>query len=450
MKALKWLGSTVAVIVGGVGVALIAWNILDRGPAIAPATADANGFDVSHLLVLVDGYMSATAYADGQLYPIEGAADLIVSLDGIGTDVVERTDTVASNTVMGWPGAMTADSAGRFAYVVESRKGAPQGVAAMESVFDGLPQGTLMTTVDLESGAVVGITEVCTRPNSIDLSADETWLLIACGDAAAELTVVPLENGQPSSPRSFDLDLPDITERPDIDGGVSYAMIHPDGSAAGYILANLGVGLVTFTLDADGIPSGATAEAPTLEGEWNSVGRWTNSGNHFLVADVAWGPAPTDAVINGDGQILSFALSPDDDVRGVVSAATVSKSPEAFEINRAGDRLVVVNMERTYLPSGMLSLVPGRSAASLSLVSVDDETGMLETLGEPVGFVGVLPEDAVFDADGDRVAVVIYQDHDAPRSDGWVEVFAIDNDQIQATGERIPLPRGAHDLFALD
>ncbi|MEO1746053.1 MAG: hypothetical protein AAFR13_05935, partial [Pseudomonadota bacterium] len=299
------------------------------------------------------------------------------------------------------------------------------------------------------TGAVVATTEVCFRPNSIDISPDETWVLIACGDGAAEMTVVPLDNGQPGTPRSFDLDLPNLTER-DSDQGLTYAMVHPDGAAAGYVLSNVGVGLVRFELAADGIPSAAIAEAPTTDGEWLSVGRWTNSGAHFLVADVAWGPAPTDAVFNGNGAILSFALSPDTDTRGLVSSAIVSKSPEAMEMNRAGDRIIAVNMERTYLPGGILSIVPGRTASSLSLVSVDDATGALETLGEPIGFEGVLPEDAVFDADGDRIAVVIYQDHDAPLSDGWVEVFAVENDEILATGTRIPLPRGAHDLFALD
>ena len=41
-------------------------------------------------------------------------------------------------------------------------------------------------------------------------------------------------------------------------------------------------------------------------------------------------------------------------------------------------------------------------------------------------FVACLPEDAVFDADGDQIAVVVYQDHDAPRSEGWVRFFNVD------------------------
>ena len=450
MRILKWIKGSVAAVVGLAVLTIVGWNVVDRAPSVAEAAAEAEPFDRSRLLVLVDADMAATGYADGQLHPIDGATDVLVTIDGLGTEAPQLTQVSASNTVMGWLGAMTADAAGRFAYVVESRKAAPAGVAQMASVFAEMPDGTLLTPIDLTTRAVVSTTEVCTRLNSVDIAPDESWLLITCGDTLGEVAVVPLTNGQPGAPRIFDLDLPDMEARPGIDDGLTYAMIHPAGAAAGYIVSNVGVGLVRFELDDAGVPVSAVAEAPLREGTWLTVGRWTTTGDHFLAADVAWGPAPTDAVFNGNGQILSFALSPEDENRGVVSSAIVSKSPETFELNRAGDRLVAVNMERTYLPGGMFSIVPARGASSLSLVSVDAATGQLETLGDPAGFEGVLPEDAVFDADGDQIAVVIYQDHDAPRSDGWIETFAVQDDEILRTGQRLMLPRGAHDLFALD
>jgi hypothetical protein len=450
MRIVKWVAAGLAAVITGLAIALGLWNVIDRAPPIAEPAAEADGIDLSRLLVLVDGDMAATAYGDGRLYPIKGAQDSLVILDEPNDPKPERRLVPASNTVMGWPGATTADAAGRFAYVIEGRTPPPPGVDRMTNIFSEMPDGTLLTTVDLDSGKVVSTRPVCRRPNSIDLAPSGRWLVIACGDIDAELAVVPLEDGQPGAVRSFDLNLPDIAARPDIDGGLTYAMIHPSGSAAGYILSNLGVGLVQFTLDDTGVPISAEAEAPAQKGDWLTVGRWTRAGDHFLVADVKWGPTPLGAVFVGDGQVHSFALSPDDDRRGIVSSATVSKSPEALEMNRAGDRLVVVNMERTYLPGGPLALVPGRTRSSLSLLRVDDATGVVETLGDPIGFRGVLPEDAVFDADGDRLAVVVYQDHGEPRSDAWVEIFAVGGDEIVPTGRRIPIPRGAHDLFALD
>lgn len=452
MRRARWIAAIVGGVAALAAAGILAWNVLDRGPAVAPVRAAAAGLDLSRLLVLVDGDMAATGYADGRIYPIAEAGDLLVTLDDPGADDPVRREIPAGNTVMGWPGAMATDPAGRFAYVVEGRRSPPDGVERLDDVFAQMPTGTALTTIDLATGDVVSTIDVCLRPNSIDVAPDGGWLLVACGDEEGEFTMVPLAGGQPSTPRRFDLDLPDLTLRGEIDAGLSYAMIHPGGGAAAYIRANRGVGLVRFALDDDGVPVSAEAEPPVLDdaAAWLTVGRWTRSGGHFLVADVEWGPAPIGALLVTDGQVHSYALSPQDERRGIVSSAAVSKSPEAIELNRDGTRLVAVNMERTYLPGGVLALAPGRRASSLSLVAVDDASGALETVGEPVGFRGVLPEDAVFDADGDRIAVVVYQDHDAPRSDGWVELFAVEDDAIVPTGRRIPMPRGAHDLVALD
>jgi hypothetical protein len=330
-----------------------------------------------------------------------------------------------------------------------------RSIERVDGVWVGFPVSRNLTTVNLETGEVVSQIDVCREPMSVDIAPSGDWLLLACRDDQNELTVVLLDSeGLPADSRAFDLEVPSYATR-DNATGASYAVVHPSGQAAAVILDDQAVTLARLDVDVDGMPMSATAETPELYTDrWLSVARWTRSGNHLLVADVAWGPRPTDAVLNGPGAILSLALSPEDDARGLISEATVSKSPEAFEMNRAGDLLAVVNMERTYLPGGPLSLVPARGASSLSLVGVDDTTGMLTTYGEPVGFRGVLPEDAVFDADGDQIAVVVYQDHDAPRSNGWLSFFDVDRSgaepTLTLTDRRIDLPRGAHDLAIID
>lgn len=448
-----WLAGAPVVIVALGAAALGGWHVMDGAPAVPAPSATATAFDSGRLLVLADADMTATAYANGQLFPIAGQQDALIVLDRPGSAAPERTDIPASNTVLGWPGSVVVGPGGRFAYIVESKSPIGRDVERVGSVFTDLPDGRRLITVDLQSLAVVDERPVCLGPKSVDIDPAGRWLVIPCNNDAGELAVVALTDGMPADIRVFDLDLPVLAERPR-DAGLTYAMVHPGGAAAGVIAANRGVALVAFDLDADGIPTAATAEAPDVQDGWLTVARWTESGDHFLVADVAWGPAPLDAVFNGDGAILSFALSPEDDRRGVVSTATVSKSPEAMELNREGDLLAVVNMERTYLPGGPLTLIPAREASSLSLVAVHTETGRLTTIGDPVGFRGVLPEDAVFDADGDQIAVVIYQDHDDLLSDGWVEFFTVDptaaDRPFTSTGRRIALPRGTHDLFVID
>lgn len=452
-RVTRWLVVTVGTLVGLLALGLSAWHVLDRTPTPARAALSESSFDASHLLVLADADMAATAYADGVLYPID-ASDQLITLANLESEQVERGSVGVSNTVMGWPGSLTVSDDGRFAYVVSSRGSPPPSVTELEQgVNVGMPVSRTLTTINLGNGDVKEM-DVCLKPLSVSLAPSGNWLLIACGDATNELTVVALGEGRPGEIRAFDLDVPAYKLR-ETDAGASYAVVHPGGEAAGVMLENHAVTLVRFEMDTAGVPVAATAETPRELDRWLSVARWTRRGDHLLVADVAWGPGQTDAVTNGPGSILSFALSPDGEQRGLVSEATVSKSPEAFELNRDGTLLATVNMERSYLPGGFpLGLVPGRGASSLSLVGVDDATGELTTYGEPVGFRGVLPEDAVFDADGDQLAVVVYQDHDAPRSGGWVSFFEVNTagepPQLQFTGRRIPLPRGTHDLYVLE
>ena len=450
-RAARWSVVTVGALVGLLALGLGAWHVLDRTPTPAGAEFSESSFDASQLLVLADADMAATAYADGVLYPID-ASDRLITLSNLESEQVERGSVGVPNTVMGWPGSLTVSGGGRFAYVVSSRGSPPSVTELGQGVNVGMPVSRTLTTVDLGNGDANEI-EVCLKPLSVSLAPSGDWLLIACGNATNELTMVALSGGRPGEVRAFDLDVPAYELR-ETDAGASYAVVHPGGEAAGVVLENHALTLVRFEMDAAGVPVAATAETPRELDRWLSVARWTRRGDHLLVADVAWGPGQTDAVTNGAGSILSFALSLDGEQRGLVSEAAVSKSPEAFELNRDGTLLAAVNMERSYLPGGFpLGLVPGRGASSLSLVGVDDVTGELTTYGEPVGFRGVLPEDAVFDADGDQLAVVVYQDHDAPRSGGWVSFFEVtagEPPQLRFTGRRIPLPRGTHDLYVLD
>jgi len=438
------------------GGAILAWHVFDDTPQPTEAQNVAGTLDLSRLLVLVDADMAATAYADGQLHPIDGADDLLIRLDSPSGEVA-RANLAVTNSVMSWPGAMTVSPDRRFAYVAADRGQVERSIAAFDDFYEGMPKTRTLSVISVEDMEVVAQLEVCQNPHAIDVAPSGGWLAVFCGDPAGEIAIIALEDGlpdsQPDALRSFDLDLPDLAMVPR-DQGLTFGAVHPSGAAAGIILSNVGVSLVRFDLDENGVPISAVAEEPTRAGGLLSMARWTRAGNHLLVADTGWGPAPTDALFNGPGAVLSFALSPSDSERGVVSTARVGKSPEAIELNRNGDLLIAVNMERTGVPGGLLSIVPGRSASSLSLVAVDQDSGTLTTLHDPVGFRGVLPEDAVFDADGDHLAIVVFQDHDAPRSDGWIEVFGIEgsgNDrQIIPTGRRIELPRGAHDLFAID
>ncbi len=428
------------------------------GPALEdrPIDPTPGRFDGRALLVLSDTDMAGTAYADGVLKPLAGASDtLTVFRAPIAAGGEARIG--ASNSVMGWPGAIDASPDGRFAYVVETRAPAPAGVAAFKGgVNSGMPKGRLLTAIDLAdltAPRVIGTLEVGEEPTSVHVAPNGKFALVSRKESEASVAAIILENGGPT--RLVPLALPLAVEAGSAeDRGALYVRLAPNGIDFVINIANTHLQFARLTFSPDGLPIAAVAVGDAVPvGKWITVLRWALDGRHVLVSDVAWSGSQLGAVLNGPGQILSVAFEASGAHR-IVSQQQVSLSPEGFDINRAGDLLAVVNMERTYLPERLPYQVFGRRERnSLSLISFDAATGLLRAVDGPVAFDGVLPEDAVFDADGDMIAVAVFHAKEEAPQAGWVEYFRIDrtrsSPRLIPTGQRTPTVRGAHDLQLL-
>ncbi len=62
----------------------------------------------------------------------------------------------------------------------------------------------------------------------------------------------------------------------------------------------------------------------------------------------------------------------------------------------------------------------------------------------------MLPEDAVFDADGKSVAVVIYNYREKSPKKGAIEFWNViggDKPKLERTGFKIDVTRGAHSMY---
>ena len=108
-------------------------------------------------------------------------------------------------------------------------------------------------------------------------------------------------------------------------------------------------------------------------------------------------------------------------------------------------------MERTYLPNlPVLAVWSKRRLYTLSLLSIDPETGMLDTLDD-IRIAGVLPEDVIFDEIGRNLAVATFHRRKGPdRLRGFIDLFTITEDgQLESQGVTQPVMRGAHDLVRL-
>lgn len=425
------------------------------GPSLQdrPTDLGAARFDGRALLALSDTDMAGTAYADGVLKPLPGASDTLAILRATASAGGEARIS-ASNSVMGWPGALDVSPDGRFAIVVETRGPAPPGVAAFkQGVTAGMPKGRLITAIDLTDLAAprsLATLDVGEEPTSVHVAPNGRFALVSRKEAAAPVVAVMLENGAPS--RLVPIALPlAVDAGRENDRGALFVRLAPNGTDFAINVANTHVQFARLEFDAEGLPTGAAAIGDAFPaGEWISVLRWAPDGRHLLVADVAWGASDLGAALNGPGQILSIAFDAGGAHR-IASHQQVSLSPEGFDINRDGDLLAVVNMERTYLPERLpYTLFGRRERNSLSLLGFDAATGALSAVDGPVAFAGVLPEDAVFDADGDMVAVAVFHAKAEAPDAGWVEYFRIDRTgaapRIVPTGQRTPTVRGAHDL----
>ncbi|MFW6413509.1 MAG: hypothetical protein ACOC0V_05180 [Oceanicaulis sp.] len=103
----------------------------------------------------------------------------------------------------------------------------------------------------------------------------------------------------------------------------------------------------------------------------------------------------------------------------------------------------------------LLRFWPGRNRSSLRLVSLDRETGEISLEGDEVFFGGVLPEDAIFDADGDSIAVAVFHLRSGPgRRLGFIDLWRVeespDGPRLTNTGNRLATVRGPHDLVRLE
>lgn len=411
------------------------------------------------ILAAADADMAATAYADGRLEPLgsgEGA-DALVLITHAEDGLRERDRAPASNSVVSWPHIIAAGRDGRTVYVVEARGPAPAGADRVDSAYDAFPDGRRLQAYRVENGEItpIGDTPAGLNPQSVSLSPDGRWLVAASEDPDAEAVFVPLDpTGRPGAPLMINLDPPYR------EGGESRLRGLAWSPAADLIAANVEnerLAIYRVERDRNGRPAAMALAGPAIEigGRW-TVADWTPDGRTLLLADTGWGSGRgLNMLFNGPGRLISIRVDADASAR-VVDELRTGLSPEGFAISPDGRLAAVVNMGRTYLHDAwFLRLWPQRDRASVQLVAIDPATGALSRRGEPVPVEGLLPEDAVFDADGDAIAVAVFHERSGPgRRRGFVDVYPIvaapDGPRLQRRIARAETMRGPHDLIRLD
>ncbi|MEL6663337.1 MAG: hypothetical protein AAFR33_10060 [Pseudomonadota bacterium] len=422
-----------------------------------PGFTEAPGAFEGRFLAVSDADMAGTAYADGQLEPFEGALDTMILFD----DGAAIATAPAPNSVISWPQIVDVHPSRPTAYVIETRGAALAGLQAMESVYSEFPVGTALNIFDT-SGAdldrTLELDGLLENPQSVEVSADGRFLLIAQDTDGAEIAILPLdaeglpERGEDGAPLIRTLALNPPYRKGDSERRLRVAHLSSDCQTLAVNVANVRVQFYRLALDGDGLPERVAALGEPIDvGVRLAVGRWTPDGQYFLITDVNSYESSLAMLTQRGGQVHVIAPPKGASAARLVDSARVGRFAEGLEISDDGTRIASIAMGRTYLPElPFLEVWPKRRTYSLHLLSLDLETGELGILDE-IRAAGVLPEDVIFDETGRNLAVATFHRRKgADRQRGFIDFFSITGEgEFIAQGKTQAVMRGPHDLVRL-
>ena len=422
-----------------------------------PATGEFRGFSGPGFLVASDADQTATAYATGALERVEGIEDALSVVrfpeGGTGPEVAELN---VSNSVLGWPSIIEVSPDGDTAYVVEPRGTPPPDVESYDDVFSELPAGSLLSVVDVSNPSepeILQEVQLATNPSAVTVSPDGDSVAVGFGglennyvseDDSDSLAILPVEGSSVGEPAYFDIDnaegqLADVLE-------VEW---HPSGDFLALTINDTEVAF--FEVSQNGAePQIEPFGERFAEGTSFTEGTFSPDGEHFIIEDVMWGEGATGFLFNGRGTLTSIHFDESGN-HEIVSTARVGVSPEGLAMSPDGTLIATVNMRRTYLQD-TLPVYLARARSSVSLVEFDSASGELTTTGEYF-YEGLLPEDAVFDAEGESLAVTIYNYAEEFPEEGVMEFWNVteegDRPALERTDFTLPVVRGPHTVEAL-
>ena len=192
-----------------------------------------------------------------------------------------------------------------------------------------------------------------------------------------------------------------------------------------------------------------------LERDWVRRLDAEPDGAHYLVGNLYWGPdVPGIWAEAVEGDVMSIRFAAESPSEGaprhqIVGRAMTGVSPEGIAISPDGEWAVTTNLEVSYAPADDPRYTP---YSSLTLIDIDRETGDLTTVGTYY-YDGILPEAATFDASGQYVAVVNYDQHPGGAAGGAIDFWElVDSDapKLVQTRVSVPVPHGPHSTTLID
>lgn len=429
---------------GLITILISTWHLLSA-QSTARASLNKSGFK-GNILAVSDADMIATAYADGILNKINGIEDTLTAITIQNGKPIIRSQHFASNSVVSWPAILEWHPTQKYAYVAES-KGIYKGKEnKVKNAFTDLPHGRLVSVIDytnFEAPKVIQTIKIGEDIQSVSINQSGDILVAGAYEDGKGIIIAPLADGQIGAIQHFSAQhlAKEVGEKIE----VRTIEFHPTENIIAVNLNNDHLIFYEITRKNNAFTINQLGKAFKVAKHW-SVGNWHPSGKYFLFSDVAWGKGRTGFVFNKKGKLKSIKFDKQG-MHKIVSEIKVDLSPEGFDISPSGQYAITVNMRRSYLPKKFW-FIAACKGGSLSLIKVDGQTGKLTKLGKDYGFEGALPEDVIFDQEGNSIAVAIYQEQFAEfPTKGWIDFWEIQNDKLVKTQQKLEVTRGVHNLL---
>lgn len=402
----------------------------------------------SAIVVVSDGDMVGTVFADGLLYGRNGseadqAPDLltVVALPlpepGDEGATARFTQIEVPNCVLGAPRSVVLNSAGDTAIVLATRGRAGAGARELRD----LPGSGLITLVDLSdpmSPRITGQLDLGRGVTTISLHPSDE-LIAALRNTPGGLAVdfVDISGSAPALVSTIPLN--NIEAGPSIGGGT--IAFSPAGDAlAVTVIGHDAVAFYNVERTAEGVALWPSGE-PVKVGNFPYTGSWTPNGWYFVTADLMWGDATTHDIENAPaGSVSVVRYGGASGGHGHVVSAFVGQSPEGLTISPRGDLIATGNIEMSFLYEDDPRYTRG---GTITLLTLNPETGELARVDDVP--TGAGPQGLVFDATGEHLLVNDFES-------GAVQIWKVQGGSrpsLKFTGVRVGAGRGAHAALLL-
>jgi len=429
--------------------------------AVAPATPglaqQPPDFEGRYIAAISDGDMRAYAYIDGQIGEKRGADQL--ALIGLPLRSVEPTARIeVSNSVINPVYSIATSPDGDTIFVAETATPQEEG----DTTIRDLQPGTTLRAIDvsdLTAPRIIDEVEVGNRPLGVSVSPDGRTLVLATKTVGSPLTFVTFQNGQFGEAKQFALqNVSEMPELPDRGQLPHHAEWHPAEDVVAVTL-NLRNQVQFYRVDRteDGAVESITQWGNSVvTSKWPMSGKFSRDGRHFVTNDLKWGPdlgPDRNGTYAPPSQLTSIRLAdPDDEAprHFIMGGVSVPQHAESMAFSNDGSMIVTLNLGQTWIPEGE----PGHSLSSLTLVTFDRETGLMDHAGD-WEMLGILPEGIAFDASDRYVVAGIYEYEGPEPRDSALEFWRVLRDpgvapRLVPTGYAVETGPGAHSLVVVN